>query len=398
MSFSKRILSMDESPIRKLTPYAEEAKSQNKKVYHLNIGQPDIETPHLFMNKIKNSEEKIISYTNSTGNDELIDSFIEFYKNYNLAYERDEILITNGASEGLLFTLMALGDVGDEVIIPEPFYTNYKGICASIGLNVVPITTKIEDSFHLPPKEDFVNKITDKTKAILISNPSNPTGVVYTKEEIETIANIAKEHNLYVISDEVYRDFVYDDNKFHSFGEINHIKDRIILIDSLSKRFSACGARIGSIVSKNKLLIKEILKLCQLRLCCPMLEQIGATELLKTPKEYVISSLDTYKKRKDVLYEELKKIPNVTITKPEGAFYIVIKLPVKDAEDFCIWLLKDFSFNNETVMLAPAKNFYGSSLGHNEVRIAYVIDENELKRASHVLKIGLEKYILEKGC
>ncbi|PAB61164.1 pyridoxal phosphate-dependent aminotransferase [Anaeromicrobium sediminis] len=398
MNFSKRILNMNESPIRKLTPYAEAAKSQNKKVYHLNIGQPDIETPHLFMNKIKSLEDKIIKYTSSTGNDELIDNFIEFYKDYGLDYKRDEILITNGASEGLLFTLMALGDVGDEIIIPEPFYTNYKGICSSIGINVVPITTKIEDAFHLPSKEDFINKITDKTKAILLSNPSNPTGVVYTKEEIETIATIAKEHNLYVISDEVYRDFIYDDKEFNSFGEINPIADRVILIDSLSKRFSACGARIGSIVTKNKLLIKEILKLCQLRLCCPMLEQIGAAELLKTPKDYFISSLDTYKKRRDVLYNELKKIPNITITKPEGAFYIVIKLPVKDAEDFCIWLLRDFSFNNETVMLSPAKNFYCSDLGHNEVRIAYVIDENELIKASQILKIGLEKYTLEKGC
>lgn len=392
MNFSNRILSLDESPIRKLTPYADDAKSNGTTVYHLNIGQPDIKTPSSYLKAIKNLDEKVISYTNSAGDINLINNFIDFYKNYNINFNKDEILITNGASEGLLFTLLAIADSGDEVIIPEPFYTNYKGICQSLNIKIVPITTNIENGFHLPAKEVFKEKITDKTRAILISNPSNPTGVVYSKDEIQYIASLAKEHDLFIISDEVYRDFVYDSKTFYSFGNLDQISDRVILIDSLSKRFSACGARIGAIISKNQLLIKEILKLCQLRLCCPMIEQIGASELLKTPIKYLEDSIDIYNNRRNALYEGLKGIPNLTINTPEGAFYIIARLPVKDAQHFCTWLLKDFSHDNKTIMLAPAKNFYASDMGYDEVRIAYVIDEEQLRDAARILKIALQEY------
>lgn len=397
MNLSKRVTGMQQSPIRKLVPIAENAKKQGKKVYHLNIGQPDIETPNEFFNAVKNFDEKVLKYSFSQGIPELIDALIDYYKRYDMNFENDEILVTNGGSEALLFSLIAVADHGDEVLIPEPFYTNYNGFSSAVGVNVIPMTTKATDGFHLPAKETIEKRITPKTKAILLSNPGNPTGVVYTPEEIQMIADIAKEYNLFVIADEVYREFVYDGLQYTSFGNIKEISDRVIIVDSISKRYSACGARIGSIASKNKELIKQILKLCQGRLCVPTLEQIGAVELYSVPQDYFDSVHAEYQKRRDIVFKALKEIPGVICEKPTGAFYVIAKLPVVDAEEFVIWLLNEFNVDNETVMLAPAEGFYATpGLGRDEVRLAYILNEDDLRKAMNILKLALEKYPKKK--
>lgn len=393
MQFSKRIQSMQFSPIRKLTPFAEEAKKQGKKVFHLNIGQPDIETPETFFEAINNFKENVLKYTNSQGIDPLIDSFIEYYKQWDIDFERNEIMITNGGSEAILFAIMAICDFGDEIIIPEPFYTNYNGFSEAAGVNVVSFITKAENGFHLPCKEEITSKITDKTKAILISNPGNPTGVVYTYEEVRMLADIAKEYNLYIIADEVYREFVYDNLKYTSALYMTDILDRVILIDSISKRYSACGARIGLVASKNKELIKQILKLCQSRLCVPTIEQVAAANLINTPKEYFTKVKAEYENRRNILYSSLVNIPGIVCEKPTGAFYIVVKLPINDAEHFSQWLLTDFHYNNATVMVAPAGGFYSNAeLGKNEIRISYCLNSKDLEEAMDILSKGLEKY------
>lgn len=393
MNLSKRVKGMQQSPIRKLVPIAEKAKKNGKKVYHLNIGQPDIETPSEFFNAVKNFDEKVLKYSFSQGIPELIDALIKYYKRYDMNFENDEILITNGGSEALLFSLIAVADHGDEILIPEPFYTNYNGFSSAVGVNVVPMTTKATEGFHLPEKKSIEKLISPKTKAILLSNPGNPTGVVYTPDEIQMIADIAKEYNLFVIADEVYREFVYDDLEYTSFGNIDEISDRVIIVDSISKRYSACGARIGSIASKNKELIKQILKLCQGRLCVPTLEQIGAVELYSVPQDYFNTVHDEYQKRRDIVYSALKEIPGVICEKPTGAFYVIAKLPVVDAEEFVIWLLKEFDIDNETVMLAPAEGFYATDgLGKDEVRLAYILNEDDLRKAMNILKVAIKKY------
>lgn len=393
MELSRRILSMQESPIRKLVPIAEEAKRKGKKVYHLNIGQPDIETPDSFFKAIKNFDQKVLAYTNSQGIPELIKSFIDYYRKYDIHFEEDEILITNGGSEALLFALLAICDYGDEILVPEPFYTNYNGFGNSAGVKVIPITTRAEEGFHLPKKETILSLITDRTKAILLSNPGNPTGVIYTLEEVNMIRDIAKENDLFIIADEVYREFVYDGYKYISFAYLEDIKDRVIIIDSVSKRYSACGARIGSIASKNKELIRQVLKLCQSRLCVATIEQIGASELVNVPDNYFQEVVEEYRKRRDVVYEALSNMEGVICKKPHGAFYVIAKLPVENAEDFVKWLLSDFDVNNETVMVAPAEGFYATEgLGKDEIRISYVLNENDLKKAMNILKEGLIEY------
>ncbi|KGG80261.1 aspartate aminotransferase [Caloranaerobacter azorensis H53214] len=393
MNLSKRILSMQESPIRKLVPIADEAKKKGKKVYHLNIGQPDIETPDCFFKAIKNFDQKVLAYTNSRGIPKLIKSFINYYKNYDIHFEEDEILITNGGSEALLFALLAICDYEDEILVPEPFYTNYNGFGTSAGVKVVPITTKAEDGFHLPDKKVIESLITDKTKAILLSNPGNPTGVIYTPEEVDMLRNIAKENDLFIIADEVYREFVYDNFEYISFAHLDDIRDRVVIVDSISKRYSACGARIGSIASKNKELIKQVLKLCQSRLCVATIEQIGASELANISSDYFIDIVEEYKRRRDVVYEALSKMEGVICKRPHGAFYVIAKLPVKNAEDFVKWLLSDFDVNNETVMVAPAEGFYATKgLGKDEIRISYVLNENDLKKAMNILNKGLIEY------
>ena len=398
MKFSKRLSSMQESPIRKLAPFATAAKAEGVEVYHLNIGQPDIITPVGFFDAVENFDNKVLEYAGSQGIPELIEAIRKYYTTYNLEFAPEDIIITNGGSEALLFTFMAVCDPGDNILVPEPFYTNYNGFAQCLNVEVKSVTTFAENGFHLPSKEEILAKINDKTSAILIVNPGNPTGCVYTKEEVQMIADIAKEKDLWIIADEVYREFVYEGLEYTSFGNIKEVEDRVVIIDSVSKRYSACGARIGSITCKNKKLMAEVMKVCQGRLCVATLEQLGAAALYDTPKSYFKEVNDEYKKRRDVLYEELMKAKGVICEKPMGAFYIVAKLPVENAEDFVAWTLKKFRRNNETVMCTPAEGFYSTpGLGRNEVRLAYVLKEERLRRAGQLLREALEEYTqLEK--
>lgn len=394
MRYSERITTMQSSPIRKLAHIASSAKAKGIKIYHLNIGQPDIKTPKVFFEAVKNFNNEVLEYAVSPGLPELISSLQQYYTTYNMDFESDEILVTNGGSEALLFALMATCDPKDNILVPEPFYSNYNGFSQSINVNITPITTKAEEGFHLPSKEKIQSLITSKTKAILISNPGNPTGTVYTKKELYMISEIAKENDLWIISDEVYREFVYDGLEYTSFGNIKEVEDRVIIIDSVSKIYSACGARIGSIASKDKTLITEILKLCQGRLCVSALDQVGSVELYNTPSSYFTEVNNEYKNRRDVLYNELIKVKGVICKKPAGAFYIVAKLPIENAEDFVIWMLTDFNKDGETVMACPAEDFYATpGLGRDEIRLAYVLKEDDLHKAVIILKEGLEKYL-----
>ena len=393
MKFSKRLSSMQESPIRKLAPFATAAKAEGVKVYHLNIGQPDIITPVGFFDAVKNFDKKVLEYAGSQGIPELIEAIRKYYTTYDMNFAKEDIIITNGGSEALLFSFMAACDPGDNILIPEPFYTNYNGFAQCLNVNVKSVTTVAENGFHLPSKDEILAKIDDKTSAILVVNPGNPTGCVYTKEEVRMIADIAKEKDLWIIADEVYREFVYEGLQYTSFGNMKDVEDRVIIIDSVSKRYSACGARIGSIACKNKKFMAEVMKVCQGRLCVATIEQLGAAALYDTPASYFKEVNDEYRKRRDVLYEELMKADGVICEKPMGAFYIVAKLPVENAEDFVAWTLKEFRRDNETVMCTPAEGFYSTpGLGKNEVRLAYVLKEEDLRRAGQLLKEALEEY------
>ncbi|XMB73258.1 pyridoxal phosphate-dependent aminotransferase [Mycoplasmatota bacterium WC30] len=394
MKLSKRILELQHSPIRKFIPIADKAKKANKKVYHLNIGQPDIETPKAFMDAIKNYESKVIKYSKSNGEMCLINAIQNFYKRENIIFEDDEILITNGASEALKFCSIAMCDVGDEILVPEPFYTNYSGFTESSGVKIVPITTKPEEGFRLPAKAEIVSLITPRTKVILFSNPGNPTGKILSLEEMEMLAEIAREHNLYIISDEVYRGISFDGLKAISMAKIKGIEDRVVVLESVSKRYSACGARIGSIQSKNKELIYQILKLCQARLCVATLEQVGAAELYRCEDTYIEEIKNEYEARRNIVFETLQNIPGIICEKPTGAFYIIAKLPIANAEKFVVWLLEEFDLDGETVMLTPAEAFYATEgLGVSEVRISYVLNTADLKKAMEILRVGLAEYI-----
>lgn len=393
IKFSERIQKMQASPIRKLAPMAAAAKKKGKKVYHLNIGQPDIETPDVFFEAIRKFKPEVLSYLDSQGLPDTINSFRRYYKSWNIDFDENEMIITNGGSEAILFSMLAVTDEGDNILVPEPFYTNYNAFASIAGINVVSFLTKAEEGFHLPSKEVIEKSINSKTKAILLSSPGNPTGVVYTKEEMNTIAEIALEHDLFIIADEVYREFVYDGLEYTSFMHMPEIQDRIILVDSISKRYSACGARIGLIASKNKDLYPLLLKLAQSRLCADTINQIGAAALINTPKEYIEKVNKEYQYRRDVVFNALKAIPGVICEKPTGAFYVVAKLPVANAEDFVKFLLNDFDVDNETVMLAPAEGFYATpGLGRDEVRISYCLKAEDLKKAMNILAKGLEVY------
>ena len=393
MELSRRVLDMQESPVRKLVPIATRVKKDGKKVFHLNIGQPDIETPKVFMEAINNYDSRIIKYSFSQGEPKLINSIRDYFKRDGIIFDEDEVLITNGGSEALTFTTIAICNPGDEILVPEPFYTNYNGFTGEVNVNIKPITTLAQDGFHLPSKSDIVKLITPKTKAILFSNPGNPTGTILRLDEMEMIAEIAKEFDLFIISDEVYRGFAFDGLKGISMGSIKGVEDRTVIIESVSKRYSACGARIGSIQSKNKKLIKNILKLCQARLCVATLEQVGAAELYKLDDEYTAMIKNEYQKRRDIVHATLQKIPGVVCEKPSGAFYLVAKLPVEDAEKFVIWLLEEFEVDGETIMLSPAEGFYATpGLGSDEVRIAYVLNTDDMVRAMYILEKGLDKY------
>ena len=393
MNISSRIKNMNLSPIRKLSSDTEKRKLKGIHVYNLNIGQPDLKISENFFNYIKEYNSELLKYTESNGDRNLINAIINHYKYYNINFNYEDILITNGASEAILFSLLSICDIGDNILIPEPFYTNYLNFAKSANVNVKGIKTNSKNSYHLPKSEDIEKLIDINTRAILLSNPSNPTGTVYTREEIHMLKEISLKYNLWIIADEVYRDFIYDDVEFTSFTTIKEIEDRVILIDSTSKKFSACGARIGFVASKNKNLINEILKLCQTRLCIATLEQIGATALYQiTPKELELS-ISKYKKRRDTLHGELSKIPNIICNKPSGAFYLMVKIPNINTEHFAKWLINEYQLNNETISICPANGFYSTEgLGKDEIRLSYVLNEDDLISASKILKEGLKEY------
>ena len=393
MKISKRTEAMQASPIRKLVPYADKAKKAGKKVYHLNIGQPDIKTPEVFFDAIAKFDNPVIAYSNSQGEKVMIESMVKYYKKHNMNFDYEDIIITQGGSEALIFAMFAVCDPGDEILVPEPFYTNYNGFASITGAKIVPITTKAEDGFHLPAKGEITKLINKKTKAILLANPGNPTGTVYNEAEIYMIADIAHENNLFIIADEVYKEYVYDGEKFISFSSIEKVKYNVIITDSVSKRYSACGARVGSIASKNKEIIAGVMKLAQSRLCVATLEQVGAAALVDTPDEYMKDSYNEYKARRDVAYEALSKMEGVICKKPLGAFYVIVKLPIENAEDFALWMLTDFDLNNETVMFAPAEGFYATpGLGKDEVRLSFCIAVDDVKRAMEIFEAGLKEY------
>lgn len=384
---------MPESPIRKLVPYAEGAKKKGHKVYHLNIGQPDIKTPEVALNAIKNNAIEILEYSHSAGFESYRTKLSNYYKNHGLPINTEDIIITTGGSEALLFAMGSTMDNGDEIIIPEPFYANYNGFSTASGVNVVPVISTIDEGFALPPISAFEKLITPKTKAILICNPGNPTGYLYSKEEILQLAEIVKKHDLFLIADEVYREFIYDGDEHFSVMNVPGIEQNAIMIDSVSKRYSMCGARIGCIVSKNKEVMATAMKFAQARLSPPTYAQIASEAALDTPQSYFDDVINEYKERRDTLISELNKIDGVKVATPKGAFYCIAKLPVKSADDFAKWLLDSYDNNGETVMVAPAAGFYSTpNVGLDEIRIAYVLKKEDLVRSVEILKDALNKY------
>ena len=390
---SNKGILMPESPIRKLVPFAEDAKKRGVKVYQLNIGQPDIETPKIALDAVRNNNIKVLAYSRSEGSEQYRSKLVKYYDTKNININSKEIIVTSGASEALLFTFGSIMDKDDELIVPEPFYANYNGFSVANSLKIVPVVSTIENDFSLPPIEDFEKLITKKTKAILICNPNNPTGYLYSKEEIKKLVKIVKKHDLFLISDEVYREFTYDGDSHYSIMEESSIEQNAIMIDSVSKRYSMCGARIGCVVSKNKSVIKTVLKFAQSRLSPPTYAQIASEAALETPQSYFEEINAKYVSRRDLLISELRKIDGLKVATPKGAFYCVVELPIEDASDFAQWMLEKFNLDNETIMVAPAEGFYSTEgLGKNQIRIAYVLNEKDLKTSTQILKKALEKY------
>ncbi len=384
---------MPESPIRKLVPYAEAAKARGVKVYHLNIGQPDIETPEVALNAVKNYDAQVIAYSHSAGMLSLRKKLTEYYKTVDIDVSADEIIVGAGASEALLFAFQSIMDPDDEVIIPEPFYANYNGFATNAGIKVKPIFSDIESGFALPPIEDFEKNITEKTKAILVCNPNNPTGYLYSKEELETLRDIVKKHDLFLIADEVYREFVYDNHRHFTAMHLDGIENNVILIDSVSKRYSACGVRIGWMISKNKAVMATALKFAQARLSPPTFGQVAAEAAVDTPNAYFEAVQAEYLARRNTVVEGINNINGAYCPNPAGAFYVVARLPIDDSDKFCKWLLEDFTFENQTVMLAPATGFYSTpGKGTDEVRISYVLNVEDLKSSVKVLNEALKVY------
>lgn len=384
---------MPESPIRKLVPYAEIAYKQNKTVYHLNIGQPDIKSPQIAMDAVTTHSLEILAYTRSEGSEEYRKKIAAYYKSKDINVESGDIIVTTGGSEALLFAMGTVCDTGDEIIIPEPFYANYNGFAIASGVKIVPVISKIEDNFALPPISEFEKLITPKTKAILICNPGNPTGYLYSKEEIQTLAKIVKKHDLFLIADEVYREFTYDGLMHYSILQEPEMAENGILIDSVSKRYSMCGARIGCLVSKNKKVMATAMKYAQARLSPPTFAQIASEAALQTPQKYFDDVIKEYEARRDILIAHLKQIPGLKVGVPKGAFYCIVELPVKNSDDFAQWLLEKFDLNGETIMVAPAAGFYSTpGVGLNQIRIAYVLKKESLIRAVEILKVALEQY------
>ena len=384
---------MPESPIRKLVPFAEDAKKRGVNVFHLNIGQPDIETPEAALKAVKNNDIKVLSYARSEGSESYRKKLSQYYRRNNIDVTEKDIIITTGGSEALLFTLGSITDFGDEIIIPEPFYANYNGFSVANGITVVPIVSSINDDFALPPIEEFEKLISKKTKAILICNPGNPTGYLYSKEELEKLKNLALKHDLFLIADEVYREFVYEGIEHHSIMSLEGLDEHAIIIDSVSKRYSMCGARIGCIVSKNKDLIQTSLKYAQARLSSPTYALLASEAALDTPPEYFQKVIEEYDERRIVLINALSEIKGVKVSRPKGAFYCIAELPVDDADDFAQWMLEKFNDQGETVMVAPASGFYSTpGSGKNQIRIAYVLNKESLVRSVELLKLALEQY------
>ena len=393
MKLSQKALNCTLSPMRKFTPFARDAEIAGKKIYKLNIGQPDIETPPAFFDAVRGFSQDVLAYANSQGSDDLINAVRDYYRKIGTSYKKEDILITTGGSEALQILFLCILDQGSEVIVPEPFYSNYNTFIRAAGGVIRPLTTRPEEDYNYADKERLEALINKNTRAIAIINPQNPTGNVLTEKELRLIADVAKEHNLYLVCDEVYREFVYDSDNILCAGKLRDVDDNVVIIDSVSKRFSACGARIGMLISRNRDLMAEALKFCQGRLCTTTLEQVGATALYSVGPEYFEKVRDEYRRRRDLCYEKLTAIPGVVCAKPMGAFYAMAKLPIDDAELFQEWLLTDFEDNGETVMISPAAGFYATAgMGVNEVRIAYVLKEADLSRALDLLAMAIERY------
>ncbi len=392
-TISNKANTMPSSPIRKLVPFAELAKKQGVKIYHLNIGQPDIETPISFLNAVKNADIKVLEYSHSAGNESYRKKLCSYYQEFNILLDPNDIMITCGGSEAIEIALKTCFNLGDEIIIPEPFYANYNGFCKSADVIVKPIRSFIETGFALPAISEFEKAITAKTKGIMICNPGNPTGYLYSKSELEALRDLVQKHDLFLLSDEVYREFCYDDKEYISVMHLQGIENNVILLDSISKRYSACGARIGAMITKNKMVMAAALKFAQARLSPPSYGQIGAEAALSTPKSYFENVKKEYVARRNFVIEALNKMEGVFCPKPSGAFYCIAKLPIDNADKFCQWLLESFNYNMQTVMLAPATGFYSTPhAGINEVRIAYVLNLNDLKNAMECLNEALKKY------
>ena len=384
---------MPQSPIRKLVSFAENAYKQGKTVFHLNIGQPDIKTPQIALDAVKIHSLDILAYTRSEGSEVYRKKIADYYNKNDIHVSHDDIIVTTGGSEALLFAFGSIMDTDDEIIIPEPFYANYNGFSTASGVKVAPVISKIEDNFALPPIEEFEKLITPKTKAILICNPGNPTGYLYSKDEIKKLAAIVKKHDLFLIADEVYREFVYDGATHYSIMQEEDLDQHAIIIDSVSKRYSMCGARIGCIVSKNKEVMQTALKFAQARLSPPTLAQIASEAALETPQSYFDDVINEYVNRRNTLIEELQKIEGVKVARPKGAFYCIAELPINDADAFAQWLLEKFDVNGETIMVAPAAGFYSTpGVGLNQIRIAYVLNEESLIKSVNILKEALKVY------
>ena len=392
-SISRRGETMPESPIRKLVPFAEAAIKRGIKIIHLNIGQPDIKTPKVALDAVKNNTLEVLAYSRTEGSETYREKIAGYYAKNNIQVNADNIIVTTGGSEALSFALGSIADNEDEIIIPEPFYANYNGFANASGIKVVPVVSNIENNFALPPIDEFEKLITPRTKAILICNPGNPTGYLYTTEEIKKLATIVKEHNLFLIADEVYREFIYGGREHYSILQEEGLEEHAIIIDSVSKRYSMCGARIGYLVTKNKEVIKTALKFAQARLSPPTYAQIASEAALDTPQSYFDDVKKEYEERRNILLSELNKLDGVVVAQPQGAFYCIAQLPIDNADVFAQWLLEDFNVNGETVMVAPAAGFYATKgLGTNQIRIAYVLEKEDLKRAVHILREALKVY------
>nr|WP_298876181.1 pyridoxal phosphate-dependent aminotransferase [uncultured Mogibacterium sp.] len=399
MKISRNSQAMEFSPIRKFSPIATEVKKSGVKVYHLNIGQPDVKTPECFMEAVRAFDADVLKYQQSQGDIDLLESICGYYKReYDVDYKPTDIVVTMGASEALTMTFTTILDPGDEILVAEPFYSNYQTFVLMSGGVIKPISTSSKDGYRYASKEKLESVLTEKTKAIVCINPGNPTGLALTAEEMDVVADFAIENDLWLIADEAYREYVYDGMKPRSFANIDRLRENLIVIDSVSKRFSACGARIGFVVSKNEEFMTGIIKLAQSRLCVSTLEQVGSTELFKLPSSYYEEMNKEYCSRRDAAYEEIMQIPDVICHKPGGAFYMMIDLPIEDAEDFLMFLLTEYRDNNETVMFAPAGGFYGTpGKGKSEIRIAYVLESSYIKRACQLIRTGLEAYVAKKA-